>query len=138
MVRFKRSGSRPQLDLSKAAIQGNSEEKDPTILLPNQFDDISHLALDEKELIILASSIEYCFGRTPVDRPIIRMVAAHWNEDESSHISPKWWDGNGIPNSTKKYKEDQKVSWHATPFEERLKKALSGQLGTLRGSFSTL
>ncbi|WCJ36080.1 pantothenate kinase 2 [Euphorbia peplus] len=41
-----RSGSRPQLDLSKAAIQGNSEDKDPTILLPNQSDDISHLALD--------------------------------------------------------------------------------------------
>ncbi|KAJ4960343.1 hypothetical protein NE237_020253 [Protea cynaroides] len=41
-----RSGSRPQLDLSGAAIQGNFEEKDPTILLPNQSDDISHLALD--------------------------------------------------------------------------------------------
>ncbi|KAL1566182.1 Pantothenate kinase 2, mitochondrial [Salvia divinorum] len=41
-----RSLSRPQLDLSGAAIQGNFEEKDPTILLPNQSDDISHLALD--------------------------------------------------------------------------------------------
>ena len=42
-----RSGSRPQLDLSKAVIQPNSEERDPTILLPNQSDDISsHLALD--------------------------------------------------------------------------------------------
>ena len=41
-----RSGSRPQLDVSGAAIQGNSEERDPTILLPNQSDDISHLALD--------------------------------------------------------------------------------------------
>ncbi|XVF54108.1 hypothetical protein PTKIN_Ptkin05aG0154300 [Pterospermum kingtungense] len=41
-----RSGSRPQLDLSKAAIFGNSEERDPTILLPNQSDDISHLALN--------------------------------------------------------------------------------------------
>lgn len=41
-----RSSSRPQLDLSKAAIQGSSEERDPTILLPNQSDDISHLALD--------------------------------------------------------------------------------------------
>lgn len=65
------------------------------------------------------------FGRTPGDRPIIGIVAAHWNDDEPSHISPKWWDGNGIPNSTNKYKEDQKVSWHATPFEERLEKALS-------------
>ncbi|KAL2961370.1 hypothetical protein AAZX31_17G086700 [Glycine max] len=41
-----RSSSRPQLDLSKAEIQGNFEEKYPTILLPNQSHDISHLALD--------------------------------------------------------------------------------------------
>ncbi|KAF3634108.1 hypothetical protein FXO38_25295 [Capsicum annuum] len=65
------------------------------------------------------------YARTPGDRPIIGLVAAHWNDDETSRISPKWWDGNGIPNSTNKYKEDQKVSWHATPFEERLEKALS-------------
>ncbi|KAF9682846.1 hypothetical protein SADUNF_Sadunf05G0150600 [Salix dunnii] len=72
-----------------------------------------------------ASSKNFRFGRTIGDRPIIGMVAAHWNENETSQISPKWWDGNGIPNSTNKYKEDQKVSWHATPFEERLEKALS-------------
>ncbi|KAL6636827.1 hypothetical protein ACP70R_024399 [Stipagrostis hirtigluma subsp. patula] len=59
------------------------------------------------------------------DRPIIGMVAAHWKDKEPEKIGPKWWDGNGIPNSTNKYKEDQKVSWHATPFEERLEKALS-------------
>lgn len=41
-----RSSSRPQLDVSGAAIQGNFEERNPTILLPNQSDDISHLALD--------------------------------------------------------------------------------------------
>ncbi|KAK1268032.1 Pantothenate kinase 2 [Acorus gramineus] len=41
-----RSSSRPQLDLTGAAIQGNFEERNPTILLPNQSDDISHLALD--------------------------------------------------------------------------------------------
>ncbi|KAK3224866.1 hypothetical protein Dsin_004728 [Dipteronia sinensis] len=46
MASIHRSGSRPQLDLSKAAIEGNFEEKDPTILLPNQSDDLSHLALD--------------------------------------------------------------------------------------------
>ncbi|CAJ1964264.1 unnamed protein product [Sphenostylis stenocarpa] len=64
--------------------------------------------------------------KAPVDRPIIGMVAAHWNENEDSEVPPpKWWDGNGIPNSTNKYKEDQKVNWHATPFEERLEKALS-------------
>lgn len=46
------------------------------------------------------------YRRTPIDRPILGMVAAHWNDDdEASRISPKWWDGNGIPNSTNKYKE---------------------------------
>ncbi|KAK7347021.1 hypothetical protein VNO80_21545 [Phaseolus coccineus] len=41
------SSSRPQLlDLSKAEIQGNVEEKYPSILLPNQSHDISYLALD--------------------------------------------------------------------------------------------
>ncbi|KAJ4878920.1 Protein JASON [Raphanus sativus] len=66
---------------------------------------------------------------TPGDRPIIGLVAAHWNENVQTEISPKWWDGNGIPNSTTKYKEDQKVSWHATPFEVRLEKALSEEGG---------
>lgn len=41
-----RSNSRPQLDVSRAVIQANSEDRNPTILLPNQSDDISHLALD--------------------------------------------------------------------------------------------
>ncbi|XP_057527019.1 protein JASON-like isoform X2 [Amaranthus tricolor] len=64
--------------------------------------------------------------RTSEDRPIIGLVATHWNnQEEDTYISPKPWDGNGIPNSTTKYKEDQKVCWHATPFEERLEKALS-------------
>ncbi|XP_051151817.1 protein JASON-like isoform X1 [Andrographis paniculata] len=70
-------------------------------------------------------SAEKVGAKTPGDRPIIGMVAAYWNKEEEPHIPPKWWDGNGIPNSTNKYKEDQKVSWHATPFEERLEKALS-------------
>ncbi|KAK1643726.1 hypothetical protein QYE76_061531 [Lolium multiflorum] len=59
------------------------------------------------------------------DRPIIGMVAAHWKNEEPENCTPQWWDGNGIPNSTNKYKEDQKVSWHAMSFEERLEKALS-------------
>ncbi|KAJ9140320.1 hypothetical protein P3X46_030980 [Hevea brasiliensis] len=60
-----RSGSRPQLDLSKAAIQGNSEDRDPTILLPNQSDDISHLALD-----IGGSLIKLVYFSRHEDRPI--------------------------------------------------------------------
>ncbi|KAL5716099.1 hypothetical protein ACHQM5_017832 [Ranunculus cassubicifolius] len=62
-----------------------------------------------------------------MDRPIIGTVAAHWNKVEPTSVSPKWFDGNGIPNSTHKYNENQTVSWHATPFEERLEKALSNE-----------
>ncbi|VFQ70458.1 unnamed protein product [Cuscuta campestris] len=70
---------------------------------------------------------------TPGDRPILGMVAAHWNDDgPPSNISPKWCGANGIPNTTTKYKEDQKVSWHATPFEERLEKALCDETFVLR------
>lgn len=52
-----------------------------------------------------SSSRNSHFARNPGDRPIIGMVAAHWNEEETPQIGPKWWDGNGIPNSTNKYKE---------------------------------
>ncbi|GAB2302686.1 hypothetical protein Dimus_036683 [Dionaea muscipula] len=55
-----------------------------------------------------------------------------WKEEEEvPHISPERGCANRIPNSTTKYKEDQKVSWHATPFEERLEKALSEEGGII-------
>lgn len=38
--------SRPLLDLSGAAIQGSTEDRNPAILLPNQTDDVSHFAID--------------------------------------------------------------------------------------------
>ncbi|XP_050222971.1 pantothenate kinase 2 isoform X1 [Mercurialis annua] len=76
-----RSGSRPQLDLSKAAIQGNSEDRDPTILLPNQSDDISHLALD-------------------IGGSLIKLVYFSRHEDRSIHDKDKKTikDRLGIPN----------------------------------------
>eukprot|EP00249_Psilotum_nudum_P020571 c27763_g1_i2 orf=375-1811(-) len=43
---IQRSPSRPQLDLSGAAIHGSMEDCHPTILLPNQSDDILHFAID--------------------------------------------------------------------------------------------
>ncbi|KAK9063862.1 hypothetical protein SSX86_017734 [Deinandra increscens subsp. villosa] len=74
------------------------------------------------------SNLEGCIdqslaGQTPGDRPILGVVTSDWNADEVS-FTPRWGDGNGIPNTTNKYSENQKVSWHATPFEERLEKAL--------------
>ncbi|KAL2252242.1 UNVERIFIED_CONTAM: Protein JASON [Sesamum indicum] len=49
---------------------------------------------------------------TPGDRPILGLVAAHWNDDETSCISPKWWDGNGIPNSTNKIRKSVGMQHH--------------------------
>ncbi|KAK1393397.1 Aspartyl/glutamyl-tRNA(Asn/Gln) amidotransferase subunit [Heracleum sosnowskyi] len=84
----------------------------------------SNQCANNQWVVTFASEDNY-FGQNPGDRPILGTVASHWNEDESPPLPPKSWDGNGIPNSTTKYKEDQKVCWHATPFEERLEKALS-------------
>ncbi|CAM8890939.1 unnamed protein product [Rhodiola kirilowii] len=65
-------------------------------------------------------------GRNPGDMPKLRTIKTPWNEEfEPSPVPLKWWNGNGIPNSTNKYREDQIVSWDVTPFEERLEKALS-------------
>ncbi|XP_010510282.1 PREDICTED: protein JASON-like [Camelina sativa] len=112
-------------------VQEKTENESPTSTICE--------STDEKYPIVETSSspwVKQSSGKnmealsiTHGDRPIIGMVAAHWNEKEQSLISPKWWDGNGIPNSTNKYKEDQKVSWHATSFEERLEKALSEEGG---------
>ncbi|XP_024523431.1 uncharacterized protein LOC112343701 [Selaginella moellendorffii] len=64
---------------------------------------------------------------TPQLRPTSR-----WDDETSSaeaeaeaDATPKLWDGQGIPNTTRKYKEDQRVTWHSTPFEVRIDKALS-------------
>jgi len=62
---------------------------------------------DDKKSQPGTSAMKYsCPDRTPeVDRPIFGVVAMHWNEDDPSKVSPKWWGGNGIPNTTTKYKE---------------------------------
>ncbi|XP_078437435.1 protein JASON-like isoform X5 [Wolffia australiana] len=46
------------------------------------------------------------------------------DEEGCNFPSPEQWQGKGIPNSTRKYKEDQMVRYHSTPFEERIRKAL--------------
>ncbi|GER38515.1 pantothenate kinase [Striga asiatica] len=77
-----RSSSRPQLDLSGAAIQGNFEEKDPTILLPNQSDDISHLALDIGALFLFERVGSSQFSKT---RSLIKLVYFSRHENQSAN-----------------------------------------------------
>ncbi|XP_035815255.1 uncharacterized protein [Zea mays] len=60
------------------------------------------------------------------EKPVF-MVAPDLNLDTSNPTPrlPKAWDGNGIPNTTTRYRE--RVSWHTTPFEQRLLKVLSDE-----------
>jgi len=63
---------------------------------------------------------------SPKGRPILGVVpAANWENILAQ--SPQLWDGKGEPNLTHKYKEDQKVNWHGTPFEVRVERALADQ-----------
>ncbi|KAF8691168.1 hypothetical protein HU200_040282 [Digitaria exilis] len=79
------------------------------------------------------NNTEDSFGKEPrydksvFDVPIFPVSGFYWDSDNPTPVLPKAWDGNGIPNTTTKYKEDQKVNWHATPFEERLMKVLSDE-----------
>ncbi|KAJ0725270.1 putative protein JASON [Helianthus annuus] len=50
------------------------------------------------------SLVPASYGQTPGDRPILGVVTAYWNADETP-FTPKWGDGNGIPNTTNKYRE---------------------------------
>ncbi|CAN6206973.1 unnamed protein product [Urochloa humidicola] len=68
-------------------------------------------------------SYDECSFRS--EKPVFIASDLNWDIENPTPRSPKTWDGNGIPNTTTKYKEDQKVSWHATPFEERLLRVLS-------------
>ncbi|XP_024359072.1 uncharacterized protein [Physcomitrium patens] len=61
----------------------------------------------------------------PEERPILGSLADHWEAALTTKKSA--WDGKGIPNSTHKYREDQKVMWHSASFEERLVQALATQ-----------
>ncbi|XP_062229535.1 protein JASON-like isoform X2 [Phragmites australis] len=61
------------------------------------------------------------------ERPAFIASDLNWDVENPTPMLPKTWDGNGIPNTTARYKEDQVVSWHATPFEERLLKVLSDE-----------
>ncbi|CAL5049219.1 unnamed protein product [Urochloa decumbens] len=61
----------------------------------------------------------------PTNKPVFMASDLNWDIENPTPRLPKTWDGSCIPNTTTRYKEDQRVSWHTTPFEERLLKVLS-------------
>ncbi|KAI5080611.1 hypothetical protein GOP47_0003794 [Adiantum capillus-veneris] len=70
-------------------------------------------------------AIEQSPARRWNERPILGLITGEMNSN--SVTREVHWDGKGIPNTTTKYKEDQRVNWHATPFEARLERALTRQ-----------
>ncbi|EPS60982.1 hypothetical protein M569_13820 [Genlisea aurea] len=58
-------------------------------------------------------------SRSTDEIPIIGTVGTYWT-DSASSTSFK-----GIPNTTSKYREENSVKWHSTPFETRLDRALA-------------
>ncbi|KAK3134334.1 hypothetical protein QOZ80_6AG0547790 [Eleusine coracana subsp. coracana] len=70
-----------------------------------------------------------------IEKPVFMDSDLNRDVENPTPCLPKTWDGNGIPNTNTwlysytvfRYKEDKKVTWHATPFEERLLKVLSDE-----------
>ncbi|OEL23410.1 hypothetical protein BAE44_0015572 [Dichanthelium oligosanthes] len=48
---------------------------------------------------------ESCYEKGVFDVPIFPAVGFNWDNDNPTPVLPKAWDGNGIPNTTTKYKE---------------------------------
>ncbi|KAL9235711.1 hypothetical protein vseg_010450 [Gypsophila vaccaria] len=75
-----------------------------------------------------ASSPRRSPSRSPSEKPLVGTIGIHQDygndrtpvEDSSSSSSFK-----GIPNTTSKYREDKRVTWHSTPFATRLERALN-------------
>ncbi|KAG0619961.1 hypothetical protein M758_4G178300 [Ceratodon purpureus] len=127
--------SRPQWDVtpstvlqtpSNSAADCDSQQEDDTLLRTPVRDT---LVTPEVFISPKTTTAELNFTRVmdmdPEERPIFGSLADHW---EAAWATKRpTWDGKGIPNSTNKYREDQKVMWHAAPFEERLAQALATQ-----------
>lgn len=83
------------------------------------------LTLEEIKQFSATSSPRKSPSRSPDEMPIIGTVGTYWNAAGSAEGSGSVSSFKGIPNTTSKYREDKKVSWHSTPFETRLEKALN-------------
>lgn len=54
---------------------------------------------------------DHILGSHDTEWPVIGIVVAHWNNNEP-YLLRKWLDENGIPISTNKYKDDNKLACH--------------------------
>ncbi|MCL7030321.1 hypothetical protein MKW94_030890 [Papaver nudicaule] len=86
------------------------------------------LTLEELKQFSATSSPRRSPTHSPDEMPILGTVGSYWSQTNQTTDSSSGSSCKGIPNTTSKYREDKRVSWHSTPFETRLERAL--QRGT--------
>ncbi|OEL26683.1 hypothetical protein BAE44_0012296 [Dichanthelium oligosanthes] len=105
----------------------NSDEKNASLRLSHWVKSSSTDAENQGDVNGEAGDQSYDECSFPTEKPVFMASDLNWDIENPTPRLSKTWDGNGIPNTATRYKEDQKVSWHTTPFEERLLKVLSGE-----------
>ncbi|VVA91364.1 unnamed protein product [Arabis nemorensis] len=85
------------------------------------------LTLDEIKQFSATSTPRKSPSKSPDETPIIGTVGGYWGNHIKAIDCGSASSFKGIPNTTSKYREDNKVKWHSTPFEARLEKALDNR-----------
>ncbi|XP_010457430.1 PREDICTED: uncharacterized protein LOC104738916 [Camelina sativa] len=83
------------------------------------------LTLEDIKQFSASSTPRKSPSKSPDETPIIGTVGGYWGNHSKTIDCGSETAFKGIPNTTSKYREDKSVSWHSTPFEARLEKALN-------------
>ncbi|KAF8658690.1 hypothetical protein HU200_059165 [Digitaria exilis] len=110
-----------ELSGSGKLSKGNSHEKNAALSLSRWLKSSSTDVENQGDVKGAAASQSCGECSFPTERPVLNAPDL---ENPTPELTKAWGD-SGIPNTTTRYREDQRVSWHTTPFEERLLKVLS-------------
>lgn len=105
---FNKSGYNESLGDSAhiSGSTGDIEPETPNLIFSSLSKRLKRPTLNNEKGSIPPISNEKCHEMNKkADRPIIGTAAAYWNDAEVLLDVNKEWDGNGIPNTTTKYKE---------------------------------
>ncbi|XP_066378909.1 protein JASON-like isoform X3 [Miscanthus floridulus] len=111
----------------KGLPKSNSDEKNVALSLSRWLKSSSADAENQGDVKCPAGDQSFDDCSFLTEKPVLAASDLNLNTDNPTPRLPKAWDGNGIPNTTTRYKEDQRVNWHTTPFEQRLLKVLSDE-----------
>ncbi|XP_022681712.1 protein JASON isoform X2 [Setaria italica] len=104
-----------------------SDERNAALSLSHWVKSSSKDVENQGDVKVVAGDQSYDECSFPAERPVFMASDFNWDIENPTPKLHKTFNGNGIPNTTTRYKEDRRVSWHTTPFEERLLKVLSDE-----------